>query len=472
MREGFLVAVALTLAGAGPALAQMPYSYYGGYPGYYGAYPVPYGTYEGYYGYLPPSPPVMAPPAPWAYQRPAPAAQRPPAVCWPPPCQELPPSSSPPPAVVPGDVFNPSACAPLEEPAPGKPLRGNRASDGPPGPPPTPAGEPEGYRWYGAAEFLYVWMKQAALPPLAATGPLGAPGTAVLLDRPPGDVGERLGARATLGRWLDGSQRAGIEVSSLQLFQRDVGSVTASAGTPPLAVPFFNAATGAEDAVPFAAPGTQSGRIAVEEVSRLWSAEANLRVELSRSCWHHVDLLGGFHALGFDEGLTQTDTTTRADGSGTTVSDRFGTRNLFLGGQVGAEAEVRCGRWFGDVSGKIALGDNHQVANVNGTTLVTSAGGAQSALPGGLFALPGNSGRFSRDELTFLPQAGVHVGYQVAHHTRLFAGYDLLYLANVARPGDQLDRSVSPGPSAGAAFAFRDSDLWVQGVSLGLEFRY
>jgi hypothetical protein len=328
-------------------------------------------------------------------------------------------------------------------------------------------------------------MHRGSLPPLAATGPLGAPGTTVLLDHAGFDDGERLGIRGTLGLWLEPSQTCGIEANYLQLFQRNPGFAATSPGTPSLGVPFFNVATGAEDIFPVASPGGPSGRIEVEEVSRLWSAEANLRCALCRSCWHQLDLLAGFRFLGFDEDLTLTDTTTQPARQSVALSDRFTTRNLFFGGQLGAEAEARWAHWSGDLWAKVALGDNRETVNISGTTLMTTPAGAQTALPGGLFALPTNIGQYTRDQFSFIPEFGMHLGYQVNHHLRLFAGYDILYLGNVVRPGDQMDRGINPTQAAiGAAnapgltgparplFTFHETDTWAQGVTLGFEFRY
>jgi hypothetical protein len=204
------------------------------------------------------------------------------------------------------------------------------------------------------------------------------------------DDGQLVGGRVTLGRWLGGGQHVGAEGTYLHL-----------------------------------APAEEGGR--------LWSGEVNLRRQLGSSCWHHLDVLCGFRALGFDEGLSRTDPP-----AGDGVPDGSGARNLFLGGQVGAEAELHYGRWYTDVWGKVALGNNREVVNLGGPSAV------------------GDGGRQGRDELACVPEAAVQVGCQVANHLRLFAGYDVLYLPNVVRPAPDV----------------RDSDVWVQGVNLGLEFRY
>jgi hypothetical protein len=51
----------------------------------------------------------------------------------------------------------------------------------------------------------------------------------------------------------------------------------------------------------------------------------------------------------------------------------------------------------------------------------------------------------------------------------------------LVRPGDQIDRTVNsnqlppPLPASGPVrpiFTLRESDFWVQGIRVGLEFRY
>src|SRR4029078_10312504 len=104
---------------------------------------------------------------------------------------------------------------------------------------------------------------------------------------------------------------------------------------------------------------------------------------------------------------------------------------------------------------------------------------------GGLLALPSNSGQFSRDRVAVLPELGFNVGMRISSHLRATLGYTFLYLSNVVRGGDQIDRTINPtqrpgllgtpGTLAGPArplFAFQDNHFLAQGVNAGLEFRY
>jgi len=167
-------------------------------------------------------------------------------------------------------------------------------------------------------------------------------------------------------------------------------------------------------------------------------------------------------------------------GGGFLVSDRFTTRNRFYGGQVGLDTELRRGRWFLDLKGKIALGSNNQVVNINGNTIITDPRTGTTALTGGLLALSTNSGHFTREMFAVAPEGTINVGYQISENVRAYVGYNLLYISDVVRPANQIDRAVNtnflppatPSLPVRPAFVFKGTDFWAQGLNFGLEFRY
>jgi hypothetical protein len=213
--------------------------------------------------------------------------------------------------------------------------------------------------------------------------------------------------------------------------------------------------------------------------SSLWGAEGNLRSNLCCGCNWFVDGIIGFRALGLNEDLIVSENliVVRGANAGNTfqVTDLFSTRNNFYGGQLGLVSEWRRGRWSLDLKTKVALGSTHQVAEINGSTVING-----TPFTGGLLALPSNIGRFSRDFFTWAPEVGLNLGYQFTPHLRGYVGYNFLYWSDVLRPGNQIDRVVNvnqlppaiPGGPARPAFTFNGSDFWAQGVNFGLEFRY
>jgi hypothetical protein len=354
-------------------------------------------------------------------------------------------------------------------------------------------------RIWARAEYLLWWIRGNNLPPLVTTSPstslgvLGAPGTTVLIG---GDQnnGSFYGGRFTLGFWFDRCETCGLEAGYFFLSQRSVQTAVASSGTPLLARPFFNAATGGEDAELTATgpvpgiPGVlpTSGMVAVSRSSRLWGTELNAVYNLCRGCRCNLDLLGGFRYLELDESLS-IDEMIKVDPAspmfpGTTfvLDDKFKTRNQFYGEQLGLRATMQRGRWGLELQGKLGLGVTHEVADVSGFTMVTPPGGATTTFPGGLLTQPTNIGHYDRDKFAVVPELGINLTYQVTPHMRLIAGYNFLYWSNVVRPEQTIDRVVNPTQLTGGtlvgtprpSFVFKDTDFWATGLNFGLEFRY
>lgn len=383
-----------------------------------------------------------------------------------------------------------------------------------------------GNQYWISAEALLWSIKPANVPPLASTGAIG-PGTAVLFGGQH-NSDWRAGGRFTAGTWLDDG-RTGIEGSYFFLRGNENFNVSSSGapGSLPLARPFFNVITGLQDRQQVAIPGISSGSIGISSGSMFQGAELNLLRNLfccetdccvpdccvpncsgdcgATSCsgdgvggdqccissGYRVDLIGGFRYLGLDESLTIAENITFLPGApfpivpGTTITviDRFATSNNFYGGQIGARGEWWRDQWFVNVTGKVALGTTHQVVRISGSTDFTIPPAPTVQQPGGLLALPTNMGTRSRDVFGFVPEIGFNVGRQVNDNVRVFAGYSFLYWNSVVRPADQIDYVINPtqlptptGPgvlvgAARPAPMFRDTDLWAQGINLGVEFR-
>ena len=102
-------------------------------------------------------------------------------------------------------------------------------------------------------------------------------------------------------------------------------------------------------------------------------------------------------------------------------------------------------------------------------------------MPGGLLAQRTNIGDYSANNFSFVPEVGVRLGYLIAPRVALTAGYNFIYWTGVARPGEQIDPVVNPtqippgtlqGPARPAFTGVSTTDIWIQGVSTGLEFRF
>jgi len=367
-------------------------------------------------------------------------------------------------------------------------------------------------RWYASADYLLWRFKDSPLPvPLLTTTsnpnstPAAAfndPNTTVLIGNENLDGGLHQGARFTLGCWIDDRGQIGLEGDYFFLANKTTVRSAASDGQPDapiLAVPFFDEDAGAENTFVVASPGSFAGAATLTLTSKLQGAEVEGAVQAFDAKNLHVEVLAGGRFVELTENLSYaTSSTGLADPNTDLILntvDQFGVRNDFLGWQVGTRADARWGDFEVGASAKLALGEMHQVANLNGYAVTNffnaPAGGPFTGVPtqivpgSGTFVQPSNQGRFSRDIIAVAPEVGVTLGYRLAYGLRVFAGYDFLYLSDVLRPGDQIDRGINFSQTVQSAIAgnaaaagtrpaatFVDSDFWAQGLRLGLEWRY
>jgi hypothetical protein len=359
-----------------------------------------------------------------------------------------------------------------------------------------PCHEPN--RLYISGEYLLWWIKDSHYPalvttaPVGSTGALGAPGTIVLFG---GNIDneERSGGRFTAGYWFDNCHTLALETTVFFLANRNVNFGANSDTFPVLARPFFALnGGGTEFSEVTTSPGLATGNIGVNTFSHLWGAELNLRYNVWEGCCGHwrFDVLGGFRYLNLHEGLNIQENI-MADaaapmfaGDTIQVNDDFNTRNQFYGGQLGYRLGWTRNRWSVDWLFKVALGGTHQVVNINGNQLITTPAGTTTFFNGGLLALNSNSGSFSRDQFTVVPETDLVLGFRVTNHIKLLVGYSFLYWNNVARPGDQIDRVIdvtripnsglvaTPASQTRPVLQFKGSEFWAQGLSFGMEFTW
>jgi hypothetical protein len=364
-------------------------------------------------------------------------------------------------------------------------------------------------RMWASAEYLLWQIKGEPLAtPLLTTGPidavgpsgrpgvLGGPGTQVLLGGEDVNFGMSSGGRFSAGYWFGDCQTIGVEGNYLFLNQVSSShaiSAPGLPGTPPLSIPFSNVTIPGEDSTGVALP-TGSGFSGIADLTvstRLQGAELNTVLPL---CTYHgirLEALGGFRWINIDESLHFTTVSTNVPPLMPDVfdtSDRFSTQNNFYAGQFGARARYQWNRLGLDLTGKIALGGVHEETQIRGSLLTndfTNIGPVQ-AFPGGYFALPTNIGDFSRDHFAAAPEVDLNFDYRVTDHIKVFAGYTFLYVSNVARPGEEIDRAINPTqgpaftgvPSSAIAGPVRptyqghDGSFFAHGLNVGLEVSY
>ncbi len=310
----------------------------------------------------------------------------------------------------------------------------------------------------------------------------------------------RSGGRIAMGFWFPRHCNWGLDASFFMLGHRNLhAEATSDAnGSPVLARPYFQPAfqgvAAGEAAELISYPGLLSGKVQFDSTTRLWGTDANLRHRLCCGPRYWLDCFVGYRhvqladTININEDLTNLQFTA---GSGATrrfmVYDHFSTRNLFNGMQTGVEGELKLfRRWFLAGNFKLAMGNVHQIVNIDGsTTFVDSAVGTVTGR-GGLYALASNIGRFEKNEFAVVPEFGIKIGFDINDHWRAYAGYNILYISNVVRAGEQIDRTVNfagmaPEPTnlnpavaspARPAVLFRQSDFWAQGGQFGVEYHW
>ena len=300
------------------------------------------------------------------------------------------------------------------------------------------------------------------------------------------------GARFTIGAFLPGSTRIGVEATGTILEVKPLTRTYASGpqGLPVLGTPFVNELTGVVDSVLASAPGNP-GSIFASAKNQMWSAEFNMLANVLRTQYVTINLVGGFRHFSLAEGLyvqhnTQVQTggftflgAPIAAGTQTALEDRFDTQNRFYGGQIGYQFQYRWRCLTFDAGAEFAMGVMRRT--------VDNSGFSQAGLlrvPGGVLVSTTNIGTRSDNDFGVVPQLKWAIGWQVSQSVQLTMGLDFLYASSVVRPGNQVDPVVNPSlvpfrPEFGTAVGtarptqlFTQSDWWVTGFSWGLNIRY
>ena len=372
----------------------------------------------------------------------------------------------------------------------------------------VPGEGPAADNYFAQAEYLLWWVRRGDIPVLATTAPqtfdplgnfgfLGRPGTAALIG--PGQFGtsQRSGFRVRAGGWFDDWwEGCGLDGSFFFLGRRTDSLAVGSDTVPVIARPFFAPNTDPRTGQIFGefgevvAGGGTAGSLRLDLSSRLWGADVNVRSCVCRTCDSRTEWFAGYRHLNLREELTITESIVAGPldapdpiGTRIAVTDSFAVRNQFHGGQVGYASGRRWGRLDVDVRASVALGVTHQELEIAGSQTRQRPGqGTPDVFAGGLLAVGPSLGTFTDNEFSVAPEVTVTAGYLVTPRLRLSVGYNFLYWTNVLRPGDQIDRVVDlsfvpnapavPFAAARPQPTLRSSDLWVQGLQFGLEYRW
>ncbi|MBX7103483.1 MAG: BBP7 family outer membrane beta-barrel protein [Gemmataceae bacterium] len=359
------------------------------------------------------------------------------------------------------------------------------------------------YIWLDT-QMTYSWINTATSVPLvtagapnaAVPGALGDPGTTVLVDGQNLTENPFYGGRFLLGGWFDECQYFGAEGGYFFLGARERGFIASANGNPGLDglfIPYFNPNTGIEDAMAVATgpPNQASGWVQVTSRTRVQGAEGHFLFSFARGLNFRTDALMGVRWLGLDEDLIIEQTINQQPlnqilvPTTTNITDVFSTRSDFIGLDLGFKSHWQRNCWSMDVVTRIALGGTHQTIRNNAGTTLTAPGFFADTPGFGRLITATNIGEFTKDVFSVVPEIGATLAYQPTSWCRFNVGYNWTYWTNVIRAGDQVDHVVNPNGVASLpqfnptqieprrpAIIFNQSDLWIQSVSLGVQFMY
>jgi hypothetical protein len=350
--------------------------------------------------------------------------------------------------------------------------------------------------WFGAETLLWWGQKRQAPPLLTSSGQgvlpvAGTPGVTTVVGGPDAELDSGLlpGYRVSGGMYFGPEKRVGVSGRVFGIYRNtDTTSLSSDGSTSSIGLPFFNTLIGQPDAylvafnngVPVA-----SGTASVTSKLDLLAAEPSLRLLVSDSCDHRIDLLGGYTYLRLRDSVgissTSTDTFTGnliPDGTVFQTNDLFAAENQFHGGHLGLQNTVSRERISLTTLSKVSFGNMHESGFITGSTAVGLPPATPTVTPGGIYTQQSNIGSFSRDSFAFIPELGVKGGLAIRNNLQLTAGYTFLYVSKVALGGDQINPNIDLSQAQGGAaaiqpaFNFREGSMWFQGIDLGMNWTF
>ena len=284
----------------------------------------------------------------------------------------------------------------------------------------------------------------------------------------------RSGGRLQFGGWLGECHTVAIEADFFALEQATAHFRDWSDGNPIISRPFINDNGGRGGPFEFVAfpagnRGSVSGAVNVDALSRFMTTGALLRFATCRqnACWtdsccnafhdsFRTDFLLGYRFLRLDDRLQIVEQLSSMDTTGLRgppprappilLQDQFSTTNEFNGGETGFDFQMQRNRWSLGLVTKIALGNTHETAEVDGFTRNTSLTACEAFDPTGRTAgtdtnsgLPCRRPVRRRSGSNGYPRIPVDPAHRVIFRLHL-------PLLEPSRPGGGPDRSPGPRP--------------------------
>jgi hypothetical protein len=296
--------------------------------------------------------------------------------------------------------------------------------------------------------------------PLADAGELGRSTTSILAGNERVLDGWRSGFALEAGYWLNPCRGTAI-VGDYFNAGRDSYGYTLGPGSGDIITrPFFNTEDDAQDAQQVDVPDQLAGTVRVQAFSDFQGAGAALQTNLwccDKGCGRssYLAVVGGYRYYQFDslirvdEDLTVLPNTTTPLVPGTTIDlyDRFETRNVFHGGEIGVKGRWQRSEWWFDGLAMLAIGGNRRDVWIDGQTTNTVPNAGSSAAAGGLLTSSvTNIGHYSDTQAVVIPRFRLGVGCQVTQRIAVRAGYNVILWNDVVQADDTLPPGLRVDP--------------------------
>lgn len=358
---------------------------------------------------------------------------------------------------------------------------------------PAPATMASDSRWSVSAEALFAWFKHSPTPvPIITDNYADAPDVNVMLGGGTLDTNVNAGFKLTGTYRVD--SRMGLELSGFYFPTRSTSRSVSSTGLPgsiDLYLPYFDVTENRENVTEISYWPEYRGAAMVTLSNNFGGGEFNLTWSMPPQDAWRVDLLAGVRYLQLKESYTITTSSPYNPPNPVDIwntTDAFDARNRFFGVQLGGRATWDQGPWVGSFVGKVALGSMQERVNISGFLETNDYNnyGPTQIFPGGYFALPTNSGDHSRSTFAIVPEVALNLGYRLTPQATVYVTGSFLYLSNVARPGEQINRNINTSQSvawgndppatlvgqAQPGFSFVTTDFWATTVSVGFAYRF
>jgi hypothetical protein len=251
-----------------------------------------------------------------------------------------------------------------------------------------------------------------------------------------------------------------------------------------IGLPFSDTFLGVPNAYLAAHPDvTATGDVRVTSKNDIVGADAWLSRNWYSDGYASIDVLAGYQFARLDDsvGIATNSLTSANPGNGlpanTTFStfDSFSTQNEFHGGSFGVLGRSYRGAVTLEGLFKLAAGFQRERVAVAGNNSVNGA-----VSDGGVYAQLTNIGTEEQDHFVFIPEINTNIDYRVNQSWRLIGGYSFIYWSRAVLAGNQIDSNINSTQFFGGnlvgsptpASKFQRSDFWVQGISLGTEYRW